>query len=196
MTDDWLEGGDATENEEPLSARGENVPKLRMVEILGCARATFDAMIKDGCPFVAKGGRAGQRWIVNTAEVIEWLRRRDVALATGNPSAANLDQAKHRDKEAQARLREIQIAQKEGELLPVATFISWAKKKFADIRARIQSFESQLTGITNEQSEQIQQAVQDLLKDLSERSAEGWNEDGDGSDSMAGDGDERGDSEA
>jgi len=177
--DDWLEGGidaEEPETEEAAPVRGEIVSKVRMGAILGIARMTMDRIVKDGCPVVTRGNRSGQIWKLNTAAVIDWLRKRDVALATGHPDAASFDVAKLRDKEAQARLRELQIAEREGALVESAKVIDWIKRSFGDVRSRVLAIESQVAGLTDEQRDQLKTALHDALGDLSDEKADGWND--------------------
>jgi hypothetical protein len=86
---------------------------------------------------------------------------------TDDPEAGNFDIAKTRDKEAQARLRELQIAEKEDELVPVADVELWAAQKYGVVRSRFLAVESQVPGLTDDQKDALRVAIADAFADVS-----------------------------
>src|SRR5437899_1261544 len=110
---------DDFEFEPEAATRGDVVNKSRLAHITGLSAMTIDKLFADGAPFVSKGTRK-QGWQINTADFFAWHWRRKVAEATDDPDAGSWTVAKLKDKESQTRLRDLQIAKLEGELVPIA----------------------------------------------------------------------------
>lgn len=168
------------------TARGEVVTKSRLSQITGIAVVTIDRMIAEGAPIISRGGSRKQGWQINTADFIQWYIRHKVAEATGDPDEGGFDLAKRRDKEAQARLRELEIAKREGELVPAADVEAWASNKFGVVRSRFLAVETQVPALTDDQREALKIAIGDAFADVSGFSAdraEDFDDDFDDSDS-------------
>lgn len=149
------------------TARGRVVNKSELSLITGLAIVTIDRMVAEGAPIISRGGSRKLGWQINSADFVQWYVRHKIAEATGDPDEASFDAAKRRDKEAQARLRELAIAQKEGELVPIADVEAWAANKFGVIRSRFLSVESQVPGIDPDQRDALKSAISDALADVS-----------------------------
>ena len=160
--DDWLDGG------EPK--RGRVVNKTELKRITGLADVSVDNAVRDGAPIESRGNkREGHRY--NTAAFFDWYWRHKVEM---NTDASGFDAAKLRDKEAQTRLRELQIAQKEGSLIPVEAVIEYNRRKYGVVRQRFLAVESQIVGLTPDQREQLQAALADAFADVSDQPMEDW----------------------
>jgi phage terminase Nu1 subunit (DNA packaging protein) len=108
-SEDWLEGGvpdsepaggePEAESEAPAGGeptRGEIFTKNRLAKVIGIAAVTIDKWIREGCPVIARGSRK-VAWQLNSADVINWARKRDVLqLAIGDEEAASFDTARRR----------------------------------------------------------------------------------------------------
>jgi phage terminase Nu1 subunit (DNA packaging protein) len=160
---DWLGIGDTGERATP--AKGEVVTKTRLGVITGLAQATIDRAIAEGAPILGKGTRK-EGWRINTASFFDWYWRRKVLEATGDPDAGNFEAAKRRDKAAQARMREIQIAKEERQLCETADVIAWVSRMVGTFRSQALALVSQVPDLTPKQREELRRAVHDMLSDL------------------------------
>lgn len=159
-TDDWMNGP------KPRPKRGEIFSQARMRQVIGTSPPTMQNLIREGAPVETRGER-NESWQINSADFIDWYVARAVAKATGSgATATSLDAAKVRDKEAQARLREIQAALREGQVCEVALVGRFLNRVTGEVRARALGLESQVTGLTEDQREQLQGAVHDMLTGL------------------------------
>lgn len=168
--DEWLEGGSTRDKIGEAGAKGRDVTKSELSKLIGLTLPTIEKAIREGAPVQSRGaGREG--WRVNTAAFFGWYWRHKVAKAT---ASADLDDAKLRDKEAQARLRELNIAQKEGSLIPLDEVTAFIGAKFGVVRSRFLSVETQVLGLTDDQREQLHNAIIDALTDVSTDPMEDW----------------------
>lgn len=176
-SDSDFEGEESNASLRP--SKGEVVTKSKLARLTGLADATIDRAIADGAPIVGKGTRR-QSYQINTADFFGWFWRRKVAEATNDPDAMSFNTAKRRDKEAQARLRELQIAERERELIPVDEVVTFISDKFGVVRSRFLAVESQVTGLTEEQRCVLKAAIVDAFADVSGDKREDWNADDSG----------------
>lgn len=147
--------------------------KNKLAKVIGMAPMTLEKMIRDGMPVKAKGSRT-TAWEMNSADCIDWLRKRDIQLATGDEEALSFDAAKRRDKEAQAKLRELQIGEREGKLIEVTRVVDYMGKMLGAVRSRIFAVRGQVPGLTAEQEDQLNDALVDALTELSGDTADDW----------------------
>lgn len=158
---------DNADDNAPKPKRGRLFSQTSMRQILGIAAPTFANLIREGCPVASQGVRGNRQWEMNSADVVDWYVARAVAKATGTgATATSLDAAKVRDKEAQARMRELQVAAREGEIIPIGDALRFHGKVAGEVRARALALESQVHGLTDDQREQLQEAVHDMLSGL------------------------------
>src|SRR5262245_50421826 len=164
MSDDDFE----LEPDEPRqqTARGFVVNKSTLAKWTGLSPMTIDKLLADGGPIISKGTRK-QGWQINTADLFDWHWRRKVAEVTDEPDAGSFTIAKLRDKESQTRLRDLQIAKLEGELVPIADVEHWAAEKYGVVRSRILVVGSQVPDLTDNQKDALRAAISDALADLS-----------------------------
>ncbi len=97
--------------------QGKKVNRKQLADIFGISLPTVDAWVRSGAPYDQKGDR-GKEWMFDTADVMRWRERRAVDEVGGadTQDEAALDRRK---KLAAARLSELELAQKMGELAPV-----------------------------------------------------------------------------
>ena len=132
---------------------------------------------------MSKGTRK-QGWKINTADFFGWYVARKVAEVTDDPDAGSFDIAKTRDKEAQARLRELQIAEKEDSLIPVDEVVAYVGNMLGVVRSRFLAVESQVIGLTPEQKDALKEAIADAFADVSGDKREDWTDDESGDDDL------------
>lgn len=100
--------------------KGQEVTRQGLADIFGVSLPTIDNWVRQGCPYISKGGR-GQEWQFNTAQVSKWLRDRDVEEATGG-IPDDLEELKLREQKAKTELTELELAQKKGEVALISEF--------------------------------------------------------------------------
>ena len=134
--------------------KGKQVTRQALADVFGVSLPTIDAWVRNGCPFVEKGGR-GQEWQFNTAQVSKWLRDRDVEEATGG-IPDDIEQLRIRKQKAETELAELELAEKKGEVALIAEFERAQSMVFAAIRANIMNVPQravlQLLGETDERT--------------------------------------------
>jgi phage terminase Nu1 subunit (DNA packaging protein) len=111
---------------------GKIVTLAELVEILDVSpKAIRDLMISPSFPFHEKN-RRGKAHLFDTAAVVNWLRERERKRAAQKPDAG--DDPKSRTQRAAAEIKELELAEKRGDLFHLA---DWAP--FVDdlmVRAR------------------------------------------------------------
>jgi phage terminase Nu1 subunit (DNA packaging protein) len=150
--------------------RGFVVNKSTLAKWSGLAPATVDKLMADGAPIISKGSRK-QGWQINTADFFGWYVRRKVEEVTDDPEAGSFELAKRLDKESQTRLRDLQIAKLEGELIPVADVEQWAAEKYGVVRSRLMAIDTQMD-LNEDQRETLRTALADALADITGYKAE------------------------
>jgi len=172
VEDDWLEGGeDAPEEFDSGSgSRGEICNKSRIQKMFGLAPLTLDRYVKEGAPVISRGSRR-QGWKIDSAAMFKWCI--DYAIGrTGKGSV--FDVAKTREKEATAKLKEIQIAERERELICIDDVVNFYSEELSVVRQRMLQIPTQISGITAEQLLELQEAITDALAALSGDKRETW----------------------
>lgn len=166
--DSWLEGGEeeSTEGDSPLAVKGELVSKFQLHKLTAISPITLDKYFREGAPVVSKGTRR-EGWKIDTARFIAWLRKRDVAVATGDEDGAKYDQARGRDKEAQARLREFDLYEKIGVTITRLQAADIYAKHVAEFRKRLLEMESQVPNLTAEQRAALNSSIDLALAEFS-----------------------------
>jgi phage terminase Nu1 subunit (DNA packaging protein) len=132
-------------NNKPKLGRmgGEVVNKAELCRLFGVEPATVDGWVRKGCPFVSKpktSGRGGDGWKFNTADVARWR----AAGAVDSADADSLDAVKKRKLEAEAKKAELDLAERQGELVAVATVEDRVGRMIRRFRDRILSLPSAL----------------------------------------------------
>jgi hypothetical protein len=160
------------EPEQPRQqTRGFVVNKSTLSKWSGLSPMTVDKLLADGGPTISKGTRK-QGWQINTADFFDWHWRRKVAEVTDDPDAGSFTIAKLRDKESQTRLRDLQIAKLEGELIPVTDVEQWAGQRYGAVRSRLMEVPTVIADLSDAQREALRDALIDALADVSGYPAE------------------------
>src|SRR5467141_3166436 len=93
---------------------GQIVNRNEMAGILGCSPGTLDRHVAAGCPIIHRGTtKTGHKF--NSADVIRWVEARKSSAAVGQS-----DPGRRRYLLAVAELKEIQLAEKRGELVSIS----------------------------------------------------------------------------
>lgn len=130
---------DDSEFDSPLRGaadKGLLVNKTELGKITGLAQVTIDRAIASGAPVEGKGSRKAG-WQINTAKFFAWYWRYKVEDATGDPDVATFDAAKRREKEAQAKLKELQYQRETGKLIPVERAVAIYQEDAGQQRSRL-----------------------------------------------------------
>ncbi|OTG64353.1 hypothetical protein B9T25_13005 [Acinetobacter sp. ANC 4470] len=134
--------------------KGQEVTRQGLADIFGVSLPTIDSWVRNGCPYIQKGGR-GQEWKFNTAAVSSWLRERDVEDATGG-IPDDIELLRVRKQKAETELAELDLATKKGEVALIEEFERVQAMAFAAIRANIMNVPQravlQLLGETDERT--------------------------------------------
>lgn len=143
--------------------RGEIVGQAEICRIFGISSTTFASWMKSGAPYIEKGAK-GRPWKVNTREISDWLRAREIELS---PSADNSDERelKRRKLAAETAKVELELARVRGEVVPLAQLERALANTFAEIKTNIRSVPSRVaTAIIGESNETRIKAV--ILKEI------------------------------
>lgn len=133
-------------------AKGQAVTRSGLADIFGVALPTVDGWVRQGVPYVQRGGR-GKEWRFDTADVAQWLRDKAVTDATGETQT---DEAELRRRKLQAETAkaELELAKARGKVATIRDFERAQAAAFAQIRANVMNVPQrvvvQLLGETNE----------------------------------------------
>jgi len=134
-------------------AKGQTVTRAGLADVFGVALPTVDGWVRNGCPYIQRGGR-GREWQFDTAAVAQWLRDKAVAEATGDVQADEAE-LKRRKLAAETAKVELELAKAMGEVAPIREFERAQAAAFAVIRSNVmlvpQRVVTQLLGETDEQ---------------------------------------------
>lgn len=138
---DWLEGG-ATEDDDSdvtTTASGIVVTKSRLSTITGLAPVTIDKAFKEGAPVISKGSkRLG--WQINTADFFGWYVRakvNDATVAEGAEGAVSFDVAKAAKTQAEAQLKQMQLARLEGQTITIDEAVALYREEASIVRSQL-----------------------------------------------------------
>ncbi len=165
----------------PLITRGKNVGRQDIADLFGVSHTTVDAWLKRGLPVVQRGAR-GKKWSINTAEVSEWLKQREIEKLSGE-GVSDAEELKRRKLAAETAKVELELARLKGEIVPLAQLERALANTFAELKTRMRSVPSRIaTTLIGEDNEtrikavilaEIDQALEALGEfDLEEPNAE------------------------
>ncbi len=158
--DEWMEGD--VPAAETVPVRG--LSKRDLASATGYTLSQIDKLCRAGLPARAGASkRAGLRF--DLPAVIEWIAEHRVAQQGGDGEPLHV--VKRRLAAAQARRVELQNAERERELVPLDEFCSWIGQRHGEFRTRILSIPTQVHGLTDDQRDELEQAVWSALADLS-----------------------------
>lgn len=149
------------------------VRKADMCVMLGISPRAFQDMVDAGCPVVDRG-KAGKPMIVDVQAVLAWKgerdRRGENPQMTQSANAA-LD-ARRRNAEAQAELREFELAKMRGETITVAEVVPILREELGAVRTRLLQVAGRVApninaGMTaKEIEEMIDEEIREALTEL------------------------------
>ncbi len=153
---------------EPDAGKGQVITRGELIRWSGLSTSHIATLLREGMPVVSRGTKR-QGYKINSAAWLSWYVARKVAEATGGGDAdgATFTQTKIANMESQRRLRELQIAEKEGELVPICDVESWAAEQHASVKSRLLAIHTTVPDLSEEQREAIHHAVIDALSELS-----------------------------
>ena len=144
--------------------RDLNVRQVSLNELsklLNRDRNTISKWIDEyDCPVVQRANReAGLNWILDVADVVRWLENRATTLATAvveedlEGGQVGYDEARRREKVAQARMAEISLDERVGNVVYISDIIDIVTKEYGALRSSLQnlggSVAPRLIGIDN-----------------------------------------------
>jgi phage terminase Nu1 subunit (DNA packaging protein) len=119
---------------------GQIVNRNEMSGILGCSPGTLDRHVAAGCPIIKRGTtKTGHQF--NSADVIRWVQARKSSAAVGQS-----DEGKRRYLLAVAELKEIQLAEKRGELVSIQAVTEKLADELTAVRGRLLAMPGRLAG--------------------------------------------------
>lgn len=116
-------------------AKGQIATRAGLAEVFGVALPTVDGWVRNGCPYITKGGR-GKQWEFDTADVAGWLRDRAVADATGD-QVTDEAELRRRKLQAETSKAELELAKAKGEVATIRDFERAQAAVFAEIRTNV-----------------------------------------------------------
>jgi phage terminase Nu1 subunit (DNA packaging protein) len=116
---------------------GRRVNRSQLAEIFGVAQTTVDAWSRRGCPVLKRPTGRGKGWLFDTADIAHWLREQAVKNALGDSESIDREEAEKRKAIATAQLRELEVAERRGELINVDLAVDVVQRDYAAVRARL-----------------------------------------------------------
>lgn len=121
----------------PTSTKGKILGKHEVAEFFGVTEPTVDQWVRRGCPVVERGSK-GKAWQINTAQVSDWLRQRDIEQATGN-NLSDEQELKRRKLAAETQKAEMEMLKARGELVPLRQLERALANTFAELKTNIRN---------------------------------------------------------
>ncbi|MEO1265938.1 MAG: terminase small subunit [Pseudomonadota bacterium] len=166
----------------------EHVNKSGLAEHFGVELPTVDAWLRRGCPVVEKGGR-GKPYIFDVEAVAEWREDRDRSRSSldsdemptpeawdgVDPSQWDIDEAQRRKEIALAQLRQLEVEERAGRLIPTDEVLNNVRVGLAKVRSKMlglpASIAPRLGRIGNKPAviqAELQEAISAILTELSD----------------------------
>lgn len=118
------------------------VNRLELSDVLGCALATVDKHVKDGCPFVERPNRdaGAKEWRFDTKEVIKFLIEKG---HENTPQAAEKALVR-REQAAKTGLKELELAEKQGQMVTSDDAAELLEEQLGIVKSRITAIPGRL----------------------------------------------------
>ncbi len=172
VSDRRTEYGDFVMTSIKALKRQSTVGRAALAEILDVSKTTVDNWYLRGVPF----HEVGKRKMFVVAEVVYWLRERDVeqAVACGRrqDGAIDLDELRRRRALADTELAELGLEEARSQVVPYDIVIEEVGDSFTRVRAKLLTMKSRYDGqwarIHNvaKQKAAIEKAVYEILEEL------------------------------
>lgn len=156
------------------NVKGQAVTRQGLADVFGVALPTVDGWVRQGCPYLKKGGR-GAQWEFDTAAVATWMRDKAAAEAKGTKDAS-VDELNRRKAQASTELVELELAKAKAEVAPIDQVMRAVSRAFAEVRAGMRNIPgrtvSQLIGETDERRFKavLLSEIDEVLKSLADAS--------------------------
>lgn len=155
------------------SAGARSYTKAQVCSILRISGGMFDRLMRDGAPFIQRGVKQQTTWKVDLAEFVRFMiadavRRAGHGRPAGGEASMSLDEAKRKDKEVQANIRELELLKLQNEQVDVEDARKVMREVFAVTRSRLMSVSTQVAGLSHNQQSDLEEAMNDALAELSE----------------------------
>lgn len=151
--------------------------KNEMLTILGISPEKLRRLIRDGAPVISQSTdeEPTAEWRIKAADFIAFMI--DDACKRVKPSDEGMtfEDAKRKDKEVQANMREMEMLKLQGSLVDIEDVRPFLREVFATTRSRLFATLSQVMGLTHQQKREFEDALNDALTDLSEGKVGDWN---------------------
>lgn len=170
-----------------INVKGQAVTRQGLADVFGVALPTVDGWVRQGCPYLKKGGR-GSQWEFDTATVATWMKDKAATEAKGTKDATTEELAR-RKAQASTELAELELAKAKGEVAPIDQVMRAVSRAFAEVRAGMRNLPSrtvsQLIGETDERrfKSVMLAEIDEVLKSLADASLLEDYTDGDDDDS-------------
>lgn len=143
------------------------VNRARFADIVGKSLNTVTNWLSEGMPYVESPGGGHREWVLDSGECIGWLisRAKDDKHAGGGNTTGD---AKTRRMLAEAALKELQLREKQGDLISVDDATNLAAESFAVVKSRLRAIPRNLAQeLSKEQRDILTREINTALKHLS-----------------------------
>jgi phage terminase Nu1 subunit (DNA packaging protein) len=142
------------------------VNRNQLADIMGVSINTITNYLTEGMPYRERPGGANREWVLDSGPCVKWLVGR--AKGDKTPSGNTLGDAKTRRLMAEAKLKELQLQEKLGELISVEDATRLAAEDYAVVKSRLRAIPRNLAQLlTPEQRVSLTEEIDSALKHLS-----------------------------
>jgi phage terminase Nu1 subunit (DNA packaging protein) len=110
----------------------DTVSREFLADVLGVVVASINNFVKEGMPKEARG-----RFVLKAS--VQWYLERERTSARGNKGLNDLDLARQRKTVAEARIAELDLAEKEGDILPASVYEDELRKRCESIAGAVKA---------------------------------------------------------
>lgn len=150
----------------PSKHPANHVNRGECAAILGIEPPTLDAWVRKGCPFVQKGAK-GRAWVFDPAAVLAWRDDWKAKSAKGGGGVTDLNDARQRKVDVERRLAELDLAEREGSLIPIKDVAELVEAEYTNVRSRLTALPGELaTELEHLSPAEIQDALAEAIEDV------------------------------
>lgn len=111
----------------------------------GKHRQTIMAWVRQGMPYLKKGGR-GKEWVFDSTAVAEWREEQAIINATGGGDFVDEDELKRRKLAAETAKAELDLAKAKSEVAVVEDIQKGLARVFAEVKANMRNIPGRVAG--------------------------------------------------